>query len=182
MTEQQAAVLEFEDIQGPVLRKRPIPYYGAHFILRIDDPTDGRQMLRRLAPKVASAAGWERPTDLARINVALTFQGLKALGVPQASLDSFSAEFQQGMAARAEILGDVGESSPPTGRSLLAPRTSTLCWASPQAKRPPCSSTSTAPSVARTVCPACRSSTGWTSECCQPRERTWATWTPSAPP
>jgi hypothetical protein len=110
--EHDVAALEFEDIQGPVLRKRPIPYFGAYFILRIDDPTDGRQMLRRLAPKVASAAGWEKPADLARINVAFTFQGLKALGVPQASLESFSPEFQQGMAARAELLDDFGESAP----------------------------------------------------------------------
>ncbi|MGA9522284.1 MAG: Dyp-type peroxidase, partial [Myxococcaceae bacterium] len=35
-----------------------------------------------------------------------------ALGVPQDSLDSFSWEFRQGMAARAKALGDVGESSP----------------------------------------------------------------------
>ncbi|MFF1281799.1 hypothetical protein [Streptomyces sp. NPDC058299] len=42
----------------------------------------------------------------------LTFQGVKALGVPQESLNSFSPEFQEGMAARADILGDVGESSP----------------------------------------------------------------------
>jgi Dyp-type peroxidase family len=113
MTEEHsAAVLEFEDIQGPVLRRRPIPYYGAYFVLRIDDPSDGREMLRRLAPKVASAAGWEMPAASVRINVALTFQGLKVLGVPQASLGSFSPEFQQGMAGRAEILGDVGESSP----------------------------------------------------------------------
>jgi len=182
MTEQQTPVLELDDIQGPVLRNRPLPYFGAYLLLRIDDPNHGREMLRLLVPRIASAANWQNPAEKVWINLALTFQGLKALGVPQASLDSFSAEFQQGMAARAEILGDVGESSPPTGRSLLAPRTSTSCWASPQAKRPPCSSTSTAPSVARTVCPACRSSTGWTSECCQPRERTWATWTPSAPP
>ena len=32
--------------------------------------------------------------------------------MPQASLDSFAPEFRQGMAARAEILGDVGESGP----------------------------------------------------------------------
>ena len=32
--------------------------------------------------------------------------------MPQASLDSFAPEFQQGMAARAEVLGDVGESGP----------------------------------------------------------------------
>ena len=44
--------------------------------------------------------------------IALSYQGLKALGVPRASLESFPPEFQQGMAARAKILGDNGESSP----------------------------------------------------------------------
>ena len=44
--------------------------------------------------------------------MAFTFQGLVALGVPQASLDSFAPEFREGMAARAADLGDVGESSP----------------------------------------------------------------------
>jgi Dyp-type peroxidase family len=113
MTEEQsAAVLEFDEIQGTVLRKRPIPYYGAYLLLRIDNPTHGREMLRRVAPRVATAANWQNPPDKVLINVALTFQGLKALGVPQASLESFSEEFQQGMAARAEIIGDVGESAP----------------------------------------------------------------------
>ena len=32
--------------------------------------------------------------------------------MPQASLDSFAPEFREGMAARAEVLGDVGESGP----------------------------------------------------------------------
>ena len=55
-----------------------------------------------------------RPTRArdAWITVAFTYQGLKALGVPQDSLDSFAPEFRQGMAARAAELGDVGESSP----------------------------------------------------------------------
>ncbi len=35
-----------------------------------------------------------------------------ALGVPQASLDSFAPEFRQGMAARAAELGDVGDERP----------------------------------------------------------------------
>jgi Dyp-type peroxidase family len=112
MTEEQSAVLELEDIQGPVLRNRPLPYFGAYLLLRIDDPTHGREMLKRLAPRVASAANWQNPADNAWINVALTFQGLEALGVPQASLGSFSAEFREGMAARAQTIGDVGESAP----------------------------------------------------------------------
>jgi Dyp-type peroxidase family len=112
VTEQQTPNLEFDDIQGPVLRNRPLPYFGAYLLLRIDNPTHGREMLGRLAPRVATAANWHNPPDKVGINVALTFQGLKALGVPQASLESFSEEFQQGMAARAEKIGDVGESAP----------------------------------------------------------------------
>ena len=45
MTEPQTAALEFDDIQGPVLLPRPLPYFGAYFIVRIDDPAQGRQML-----------------------------------------------------------------------------------------------------------------------------------------
>ena len=56
MTEKQSAVLELDDIQGPVLRNRPLPYFGVYLLLRIDDPTHGREMLRLLAPRVASAA------------------------------------------------------------------------------------------------------------------------------
>ena len=44
--------------------------------------------------------------------VAFTYNGLKRLGVPQVSLDSFVPEFRQGMAARAAELGDVGASAP----------------------------------------------------------------------
>src|SRR5215217_6384475 len=112
MTIEHSAVLELDDIQGPVLRNRPLPYFGTYLLLRIDDPTHGREMLRLLTPRVASAANWHNPPDKVWINLALTFQGLKALGVPQASLESFSEEFQQGMAARAEKVGDVGESAP----------------------------------------------------------------------
>jgi Dyp-type peroxidase family len=52
------------------------------------------------------------PTRDAWVTVALTYQGLKALGVPRESLDSFAPEFRQGMAARAAELGDVDDSSP----------------------------------------------------------------------
>ena len=44
--------------------------------------------------------------------MALSFQGLEALGVPADTLASFPPEFQQGMAARAADLGDTGESAP----------------------------------------------------------------------
>ncbi|MFD4942190.1 Dyp-type peroxidase [Streptomyces sp. NPDC058239] len=111
-TTDPAQVLELDDIQGTVLRQRPSPFTGTYVLLRIDDAADGRRMLRRLAPHVASAARWWDPPKSAWLSVALSHSGLRALGLPQDSLDSFPAAFREGMAARATWLGDTGESSP----------------------------------------------------------------------
>jgi Dyp-type peroxidase family len=105
-------MLELNDIQSGVLRPRPTPYAAAYVLFRIDDGKAGRELMRRIRPAVASAVDLASPAGDTWVSVALSFQGLMALGVPQASLDSFSPEFQQGMAARARILGDTGESSP----------------------------------------------------------------------
>jgi Dyp-type peroxidase family len=112
MTEQSSVRLELEDIQSGVLRPRPTPFAAAYILLRIDDSEVGRELMRRASTLVASAVNPSSPAGDAWISVALTFQGLKALGVPQASLDSFGPEFQEGMAARARHLGDIGESAP----------------------------------------------------------------------
>jgi Dyp-type peroxidase family len=103
--------LELDDIQAGALMPRPTPYTGTYQILRIDDRHAGREVLRRLTPQIASAASFN-PHDPVALGVALSFQGLKALGVPEPSLASFPPAFQQGMAARAAQLGDVGESAP----------------------------------------------------------------------
>lgn len=105
-------MLELDDIQSGVLRPRPTPFDATYIIVRIDEPSAGRELMRRLGSVVSSAANPESPGRDTWVSVALSFQGLRALGVPQASLDSFSPQFRQGMAARAAMLGDVGESSP----------------------------------------------------------------------
>jgi len=79
--------------------------------VRIDDRKAGRELLRRLIPYLDSVASFD-PKSPVSLAMALSFQGLKALGVPQESLASFPPEFQQGMVARAEELGDVGENAP----------------------------------------------------------------------
>src|SRR5438132_14067388 len=104
--------LELDDIQRGVLHPRPSPYVGTYLLLRIDDRRVGRQLLRRLIPVIASEADPVNPYGDTWVSVSITFQGLKALGVPGDSLVSFPLEFQQGMAARAAILVDVDESSP----------------------------------------------------------------------
>ena len=104
--------LELDDIQSGVLRPRPAPYAATYLLLRIDDRRAGRELMRRASNVVASAARPTSPAADAWVSASLSFQGLKALGVPQDSLDSFAWEFQQGMAARAKALDDTGESSP----------------------------------------------------------------------
>ena len=126
-------MLEFNDIQSGVLRPRPTPYAATYIILRIDDRAAGHELLKRLIPKIASATDLTSPAADAWVAVALSYQGLKALGVPQASLASFSPEFQQGMAARAAELGDVGRGARQRSiscsrRSHLIPRAWRRCW------------------------------------------------------
>ncbi|WP_028643225.1 Dyp-type peroxidase [Nocardioides sp. URHA0020] len=103
--------LELDDIQAGALYERPSPYVGTYLLLCIRDRRDGRELVRRLRRLVepATAVG---PVGETSVTVAFTYRGLEALGVPQASLDSFSPEFRQGMAARAAVLGDTGESGP----------------------------------------------------------------------
>lgn len=119
-----ATELELDDIQSGVLRPRPTPYVATYIGFRIDDRKAGRELMHRTSQVVTSAANPKSPLSNTWVSVALTHKGLEALGVPRESLDSFSWEFRQGMAARAKELGDVGESAPenweqPLGSSEL---------------------------------------------------------------
>ena len=65
----------------------------------------------RMLPHVMTAETWsERPGSA--MNVAFTYAGLERLGLPEVVLDSFPPAFREGMAARAEHLGDRGPSAP----------------------------------------------------------------------
>ena len=112
-------MLELDDIQSGVLRPRPGPYEATYVVLRIDDRKAGRELMRRISRVVTSAANPTSPLADTWVSASLTYEGLKALGVPQQSLDSFSWEFREGMAARAKELGDVGDSAPENWESPL---------------------------------------------------------------
>jgi Dyp-type peroxidase family len=139
--------LDLDDVQAGALRERPTPYVGTYVLLRVNDPQDGRDLIRRLIPLLSSARIDPDHIPAAWMTVAFTYQGLTALGVPQESLDSFAPEFRQGMAARAALLGDVGESGPdrweePLGRpdvhiaiATLAPDQASLDEVVEQARR-----------------------------------------------
>jgi deferrochelatase/peroxidase EfeB len=118
--------IRFEDIQG-LLRGYGLSFDCArHFVVGIGDGPAARAFLGALAdgepdaPGVTSLVDREqRPSSC--LNVAITWPGLKALGVPGGVLALFPAAFQQGPAVRAEPdpaqphsvgLGDVGVSAP----------------------------------------------------------------------
>src|SRR6185436_21013606 len=97
--------IDRENIQGFVVRGYKLPF-AAYVFLRIDDAAAARATLGEFIPQVITAAEWtEKPAS--GINVAFSFAGLKALGLSDRSLDAFPAEFRGGMAARADVLGDI---------------------------------------------------------------------------
>ena len=83
----------------------------------VGDPERGRAWLRGLLDQVRTAEWRTGPPPSSMLNVALTHAGLGALGVAPRVIESFSAEFKQGMAGRARLLGDVG----PSDRTRWAP-------------------------------------------------------------
>ena len=108
------SALDLADIQGDILRAYGNSYDNTSYaFVRMEcQPAQARAWFAGLIDHVTTAAPWsEKP--LTTLNVALTASGLEALGVPQERIATFSHEFRQGMAARAEQLGDVGPSGPP---------------------------------------------------------------------
>lgn len=108
------------DVQGNILRGYRKSYVR-HLVLRVKDPAAARRWLaaagtsgadRSVAPLVTDAADWAEGPPEVCFNIGITHQGLVALEVPANTLDSFSDAYRQGMAARAEKVGDHGDSAP----------------------------------------------------------------------
>src|SRR5690606_10205027 len=81
--------LELAEIQGTVLRNRPMPYFGSYLVFRIDDARAAGEVLGRLIPHVTSAADWQSPAADAWINVVFTCEGLRRLGLDEDLLAGF---------------------------------------------------------------------------------------------
>jgi Dyp-type peroxidase family len=110
-----AVSLDLGDIQGDILRAYGNDYdCTTYAFVRIDCPPEqARAWFAGVVDHVTTGEPWapgEKP--LTTLNVALTAAGLRALGVSEHVVGSFSKEFRQGMAGRNELLGDVGPSDP----------------------------------------------------------------------
>ena len=115
-----AADLDLADIQGNILTaygRLGFPK-GRFLLFSVRDAAAGRGFVEFLRPLVTTALRWpsrkpDRPTgkvvvprpDVA-LNIAFTFRGLLALGLPTRTLRGLPDDYIDGMAARAAILGD----------------------------------------------------------------------------
>lgn len=107
--------IDLNDIQGNIVKAYGrFGYPKARYIFfQFHDVEAGRNFIRDLLPLITTGRPWckDQPPS-ATTNIAFTYQGLKHLGLPTKTLHSFPEEFSMGMKARADILGDDGESSP----------------------------------------------------------------------
>jgi Dyp-type peroxidase family len=93
-----------EDIQGGILTSYPNITHGCLVLIGVTSAVQGRQFLEWLRPQVSTEGA--QPEQGIFLNVVLTLQGLRRLGVPERELEAFPKEFREGMEARADLLGD----------------------------------------------------------------------------
>ena len=106
-------MLELDDIQHFLLT-RPAAQVAHYAFVSFSHPEESRSWLAGLIDKVGSGAipQARQVVDARWVTIAFTWNGLRALGVDEASLSTFPEEFRQGMAARAAVLGDSGANHP----------------------------------------------------------------------
>src|SRR3954452_17764985 len=106
-------MLEFDDIQHILLTRAPA-LTGRFEFLSFRSAVSGRQWLSSIMDNVHSAEAMRTSinTDKRWVLVAFTWNGLRAIGVDDASLATFPDEFREGMSARAQMLGDGGPNHP----------------------------------------------------------------------
>jgi len=94
-----------DNVVAPILMR-----YGRHIFLKFIDGAKARGWLRNMVKRV-NARQEEHGTRFT-VNIGFTYEGLKALGLSQRSLDSFPEAFRVGMRGRAHIVVDVGPHAP----------------------------------------------------------------------
>jgi deferrochelatase/peroxidase EfeB len=104
------------DVQGWVLRGYNLATVR-HVALAVRDRSAAKSWLREALPsgssqyRIQTAQRWATKPEIT-VNVAFTFAGLAAMGVPKRTLDQFPTDFREGMAARHVKIGDIGDSDP----------------------------------------------------------------------
>jgi len=109
---------DMHDIQGNVVRGYRMPNVR-HFALRVVNGGGARRFLAGLlpdaegeSPHVTTATDWGGSKPDYCLNIGLTWNGLRAVGVPISILSQFPATFRNGPTGNATQIGDEGPSAP----------------------------------------------------------------------
>jgi Dyp-type peroxidase family len=114
-------MLELQDMQH-FLVTRPHAMAARYEFLSFSGPHAVQTWLTGILDKVGTAHAVRTATehDMRWVTVAFTWNGLRVAGVAADSLATFPDEFREGMAARAQILGDTGRNDPKLWAGELA--------------------------------------------------------------
>jgi Dyp-type peroxidase family len=106
-------MLELDDIQH-FLVSRTAALAARYEFLNFQSPDQGRAWLSGILEKVGSAKAVSAAgaPDSRWVTVAFTWNGLRAMGIDEASLATFPEEFRLGMATRAAVNGTTGRNAP----------------------------------------------------------------------
>ena len=94
-----------DNVVAPILMR-----YGRHLFLKFHDGAKARAWLRNIF-ELVNARQAEHGTRFT-VNIGFTYEGLRAIGLSQRSLDTFPEAFRVGMRGRATAVGDVGPNAP----------------------------------------------------------------------
>lgn len=101
----QLGTEDMKDIQGFVISGYAHLPCVSYLLLRINDAPAARRWIARIVNETTTSVGKE---EISCLNVAITYDGLKRIGLDKDTLDTFSRPFVEGMATphRSRILGD----------------------------------------------------------------------------
>ena len=124
-----AIEIPWQAVQGDILQGYKGIEAGCLLLVRLGELAGARDFLEYLRPRLTTtddsgaivAGNVSLGAGLA-LNLGLTVHGLRTLGLADAELQLFPREFREGMAARCDLLGDVGGNhptnwTPPAGRA-----------------------------------------------------------------
>src|SRR5712672_2385034 len=103
--------LEIDDIQVIILRGYGQFAASRFVLLKIEDSAKAKRWLGQIAPEIGCGLD-VGPGPV--LNLAISYEGLKALGLKEANLATFLPAFREGMVTphRRRLLGDQGRSDP----------------------------------------------------------------------
>lgn len=109
-TEEDVEVIDTDDIQAGIIEPHGQTNLGYMMLMRFNGTDKARQFLSNQSAELATASNPEKGDIFC--NFALTYNGLKSLGLKEPLLRKFPKEFRDGMESRAGTLGDIGINHP----------------------------------------------------------------------